>query len=116
VEPDPLSNEGWVNNRWRPAMAWSYFLICLCDFVVFPVFTSVWFAPSYHEWHPLTLQGGGLYHMAMGAIIGIATWQRTQEKLAIYKSDLPGSTVTEEHSKSSTTTVIPAEEKTSRAD
>ena len=116
MEPEALANEGWINSRWRPAMAWSYFAICLCDFIVFPVFTSVWFSPNYHEWHPLTLQGGGLYHMAMGAIIGIATWQRTQEKLAIYKTGEPGSTVTEEHTKTSTVTSSPQEVISSKAD
>jgi hypothetical protein len=29
----------------------------------------------------LTLQGAGLFHIAMGAIIGVAAWGRTQEKL-----------------------------------
>jgi hypothetical protein len=32
-------------------------------------------------WTPLTLQGGGLYHIAMGAIIGVSAYGRTQEKL-----------------------------------
>ena len=111
-EPDALANEGWVNNRWRPAMAWSYFTICLCDFVAFPVFTAVWYAPAYHEWHPLTLQGGGLYHMAMGAIIGVTAWQRTQEKIAMYRSDNPfsGNVTTErttEHTSSVSTPATP---------
>jgi hypothetical protein len=30
----------------------------------------------------LTLQGAGLFHMAMGAILGIAVYGRTQEKMA----------------------------------
>lgn len=34
------------------------------------------------QWSPLTLQGAGLFHMAMGAIIGVAAFGRTQEKLA----------------------------------
>jgi hypothetical protein len=33
------------------------------------------------QWQPLTLQGAGLFHIAMGAIIGVAAWGRTQEKL-----------------------------------
>ena len=35
--------------------------------------------------------------MAMGAIIGVTAWQRTQEKIAMYRSDNPftGGTVTE---------------------
>lgn len=33
------------------------------------------------QWNPLTLQGGGLYHLAMGAVIGITAWSRGQEKI-----------------------------------
>jgi len=33
-------------------------------------------------WQPLTLGGGGLYHLAMGAVLGIAAWSRGQEKIA----------------------------------
>ena len=107
-EPDALANEGWVNNRWRPAMAWSYFAVCLCDFIAFPIFNAVWFSPEYHEWHPLTLQGGGLYHMAMGAIIGVTAWQRTQEKIAMYQHDSPLGGVTTEHTMERTSSVTAA--------
>jgi len=96
-------------------MAWQYFIVCLCDFIIFPVFNAVWYSNSqFHEWHPLTLQGGGLYHMAMGAIIGVTAWQRTQEKIAMYSD---GSTVTE-HSmdRTSTTTKQPDDQKSGRAD
>jgi hypothetical protein len=34
------------------------------------------------QWNPITLQGAGLFHMAMGAILGIAAFGRTQEKIA----------------------------------
>jgi hypothetical protein len=33
------------------------------------------------QWQPITLQGAGLYHIAMGAVLGIAAYGRTQEKL-----------------------------------
>jgi hypothetical protein len=33
-------------------------------------------------WQPITLQGAGLFHLSMGAIIGVAAFGRTQEKLA----------------------------------
>jgi hypothetical protein len=33
------------------------------------------------QWQPITLQGAGLYHIAMGAVLGIAAFGRTQEKL-----------------------------------
>ena len=32
-------------------------------------------------WDPLTLQGAGLYHIAMGAVLGVAAWTRGKEKI-----------------------------------
>lgn len=84
-------DESWFLSRWRPAFAWMYLTVCVCDFIAFPVLTTVYYGPGQHfEWHPLTLQGGGLFHMSMGAIIGIATWNRTQEKLAVFNSPQGG--------------------------
>lgn len=78
--------EDWMNNKWRPAMGWLYMLVCLCDFVLFPVLWSLLHAIMHSanmtQWQPLTLQGAGLFHIAMGAILGIAALGRTQEKLA----------------------------------
>jgi hypothetical protein len=31
---------------------------------------------------PLTLQGAGLYHIAMGAVLGVAAYGRSQEKIS----------------------------------
>jgi hypothetical protein len=36
---------------------------------------------AFRQWQPLTLQGAGLFHMAMGAVLGLSAWGRTQEKL-----------------------------------
>jgi len=77
--------ETWFNRKWRPAMGWSYIITCICDFVIFPVLWSILQAVSYGEvttqWSPITLQGAGLYHMAMGAILGITAWWRSKEKI-----------------------------------
>jgi hypothetical protein len=35
-----------------------------------------------NQWQPLTLQGAGLFHLAMGAVLGIAAYGRTQEKMS----------------------------------
>ena len=79
-------NEDWMNAKWRPMMGWMYMLVCLCDFVVFPVLWSMLHAVLHTanmvQWQPLTLQGAGLFHIAMGAVLGIAAMGRTQEKLA----------------------------------
>jgi hypothetical protein len=78
--------EDWMNTKWRPAMGWMYMLVCVTDFVLFPV---LWSIIQVHgggevkmQWQPITLQGAGLFHIAMGAILGIAAYGRTQEKMA----------------------------------
>ena len=77
--------EDWMNSKWRPMMGWSYMLTCIADFVIFPVLWSMLQAISKGQvnvqWQPITLQGAGLYHIAMGAVLGIAAYGRTQEKL-----------------------------------
>ena len=77
--------EDWMNSKWRPMMGWMYMLVCMCDFVVFPVLWSllqaVMHVTSITQWNPLTLQGAGLFHIAMGAVLGLAAYGRTQEKL-----------------------------------
>jgi hypothetical protein len=75
----------WINKKWRPVMGWVYMLTCTMDFVVFPVLWSLLQALSKgsvtSQWQPLTLQGAGLYHIAMGAVLGIAAYGRTKEKV-----------------------------------
>ena len=77
--------EDWMNTKWRPMMGWMYMVVCIADFVVFPVLWSI--VQTLHggqvstQWNPITLQGAGLFHMAMGAVLGLAAWGRTQEKL-----------------------------------
>jgi len=78
-------NTDWINKKWRPVMGWIYMLTCTMDFVVFPILWSLLQALSHgsvtNQWQPLTLQGAGLYHIAMGAVLGIAAYGRTKEKI-----------------------------------
>lgn len=85
-------------------MAVTYMIINICDFILFPImFTVVQFwetsasNDAFRQWEPLTLQYGGLIHLAFGAILGISAWTRGQEKVATieaqkhkptFKSDL----------------------------
>jgi hypothetical protein len=77
--------EDWMNTKWRPMMGWTYMATCIADFVLFPILWSV--IQAIHggqvnvQWQPITLQGAGLFHIAMGAILGIAVYGRTKEKL-----------------------------------
>lgn len=79
--------ETWFTKRWRPAMAWSYMVICLFDFIVAPVLWSIFMATYKgnvtEAWSPLTLQGAGLFHLSMGAILGVTAWSRGQEKMGM---------------------------------
>ena len=77
--------EDWMNSKWRPMMGWMYMVVCSFDFVIAPVLWSLLQSFSQGsvqtQWQPLTLQGAGLFHIAMGAVLGIAAYGRTQEKL-----------------------------------
>ena len=76
--------EDWMNSKWRPMMGWMYMVVCMMDMVVFPILWSLLQTVTHTpitQWNPLTLQGAGLFHIAMGAVLGIAAFGRTQEKL-----------------------------------
>jgi hypothetical protein len=79
-----VKKEDWMNSKWRPMMGWMYMLVCTMDMVVFPILWSLLQTTTgtqITQWNPLTLQGAGLFHIAMGAVLGIAAFGRTQEKL-----------------------------------
>lgn len=93
-------NESIFRSGWRPALGWMYIGICVFDFVLGPFFYA-WFAwymkdlKSFGEWQPLTLTGGGVFHAAMGAILGVTSWTRgqyliTQEKMTSVNNRPPG--------------------------
>ena len=94
---------------WRPIAAYIYLTICVFDFIVAPVWleqanqtvNTVAFAEirkfddkevqisalnnvelGNRSWTPLTLQGGGLFHLAFGAILGVSAFARGKEKVA----------------------------------
>ena len=76
--------EDWMNSKWRPMMGWMYMVVCMFDMIVFPILWSLlqtMTSTPITQWNPLTLQGAGLFHIAMGAVLGIAAFGRTQEKL-----------------------------------
>lgn len=88
--------EHWMQSKWRPAMGWMYMVVCVFDFIIFPVLWAViqfWEVQAandaFRQWSPLTLQGAGLFHMAMGAVLGVAAWSRGQEKIALTPPSAP---------------------------
>ena len=81
--------EDWMTKKWRPMMAVMYMCVCTFDFILAPILWAIvqfWETQAandaFRQWNPLTLQGAGLFHMAMGAVLGITAWSRGQEKLA----------------------------------
>lgn len=87
-------SQSLFRSGWRPTMGWAYICICIFDFILGPFFYA-WFAwytkdfAKFGEWQPLTLQGGGVFHMAMGAINGVTSWTRGQALLVQEKASLP---------------------------
>ena len=89
ISESEQKKEDWMNTKWRPAMGWMYMATCVFDFILFPILWAIvqfWETQAandaFRQWQPLTLQGAGLFHMAMGAVLGIAAWSRGQEKIA----------------------------------
>lgn len=85
-----MKKEDWMQNKWRPAIAWLYMGVCAFDFILGPIFFTIvqfWETSvandAFRQWAPMTLQGGGLFHISMCAVLGVSAHGRTQEKLAV---------------------------------
>jgi len=78
-------------------MAYIYMLVIVFDFIIFPSFfmyyqsvTPELAAQGFNQWSPITLGGGGFFHIAMGAIIGVYAYQRSREKIEGVADDYTG--------------------------
>jgi hypothetical protein len=93
-----FKEDNWIQKHWRPAMAVVYMAVIVFDFIVFPIFWSLvqvyGFGVVSLQWNPMTLYAGGVFHAAMGAVLGVAAWTRGQEKIqrlkTEYEEDLDG--------------------------
>lgn len=78
-------HDTWLQKYWRPMMAVAYTAIILFDFIVAPILWSILQAIAegivMQQWSPLTLLSGGIFHAAMGAVLGISAFTRGQEKI-----------------------------------
>lgn len=108
------TNESWMTANWRPLAAMVYLSICMLDFFFMPIYyelhrytytperlvqiasvfkdgatqiETIRVLQEEENWHPLTLAESGLFHIAFGAILGVASWSSGQEKLAKIKND-----------------------------
>jgi hypothetical protein len=83
----------WMTTKWRPLMAITYMATIWFDFIAGPILYNLlqYWNPgqAITAYQPITLQGGGLYHLAMGAVLGIAAWTRGQEKVAAINNPPP---------------------------
>jgi hypothetical protein len=77
----------FMENNWKAWMGVTYMLICLFDFMGAPVLWSAiqfWeneaANDAFRQWAPLTLQGGGFFHMAMGAVLGISALNKDKKE------------------------------------
>jgi len=85
----------WYQSVWLPFAAATYIIICIFDFMIMPVYvaghnsrieqkvfselegkdvatfatTMAQTAQATRQWNPLTLLGGGMFHMAFGALL-----------------------------------------------
>ena len=78
------SVDDYLKDLWRPMMAWVYAITVMFDFVIAPVLLGVYTIATgqkYIQWQPLTIQGGGMFHIAMGAVIGVSSYGHSQEKI-----------------------------------
>lgn len=65
-------------------MAFVYMAVVIFDFIVGPIFWSIvqiYGGSVALQWTPLTLISGGVFHAAMGAVLGISAFSRGQEKV-----------------------------------
>jgi hypothetical protein len=91
---------------WRHLAAYIYLFICFFDFVAMPVYYEFAHKPlsktelvrlvtgldptnqvqamqiisTEQRWEPLTLGESGLFHLAFGAILGVAAWTRGSQR------------------------------------
>lgn len=76
-------------------MAWSYLAINVFDFLIAPIANAIFQAHFYKSgafvpWSPITLGGGGLYHLSMLTIIGASAYGRSLEKVQALRNMVNG--------------------------
>ncbi len=90
-EKEMSTYERFFHNKWRPAIGWIYAIVVAFDFMLAPVGYNVAqfiAGTELSQWKPITLEGGGLFHVSMLTIVGATAWGRTQEKLKQAQSDI----------------------------
>lgn len=79
----------WLRTNWKPLAAYTYIAICLFDFILAPILTafmSAYLHIPYVPWLPLTLQGGAMFHLSFGAILGASAYTNGLAQLEAVKN------------------------------
>jgi hypothetical protein len=87
---EDMKQEGWIRSHWRPMMAFVYMAVIIFDFIIGPIFWSIvqiYGGSVALQWTPLTLISGGVFHAAMGAVLGISAFSRGREKVETLKAN-----------------------------
>jgi hypothetical protein len=106
----------WLAENWRSLAFVIYGAICIFDFIIMPAIyqtfnqhldanavvnlalqfkdtqAQIAFLHAFGEkisWNPITLQGGGTFHIAFGSLLTAAGWTRGQEKIAAINNQWP---------------------------
>jgi hypothetical protein len=104
------SSETRKISLWRHVMGWIYGAVIILDFIVFPILWNVMQVyekvPVLTQWAPITLSNGGLFHLAMGAILGVTAWTGSRERMLQMTSDAFGANVANASVTTTTTTTV----------
>ncbi len=75
-----------IEQNWRSWAALVYLFICIVDFFIAPLLWNIGMTMMDNEikmntsrWAPLTLQGGAMFHLSFGAILGATSFNRHKE-------------------------------------
>lgn len=112
-------NDKWYQRMWLSLSAMTYIAICVFDFMIMPIYTAahnskieslvfrqlegtnaaqfadtlVKSGQATRQWNPLTLLGGGMFHLAFGALLTGGAISRgfaiKSEVEGYYKSQTP---------------------------
>ena len=87
IQADLLKQRWW--KQWHYSASWLYLIIVAFDFFIAPIGNDIilsYFHYAIVQWQPITLQGGGIFHFSFMAIIGIATYSKSQQMVEALKN------------------------------
>lgn len=85
---------------WRTKLAKVYTIICVCDFIVFPILWSIIQIYKGGEvtnaWLPITMANGGLLHISFGTILGVSAHAKMKERISYNETHTNHINITED--------------------